>query len=269
MSESGGDPFSKPRCLGPDYAAQFQDEAVAAAYHGRPPYPEELFTFVGGLQPKGPGRVLELGCGTGDLTIWLAGHVGHIDAVEPSQAMLRVARARPGGGSDRITWHEAYAEDFAISEPYDLVVAAESLHWMDWSVVIPKIAAALAPGAFLAVAGRSRILPEGIGSAVSKLIAQYSTNRDYEPYDAVRMLTERGLFEEVGRERFEGSFEQPVDVYIEGIHSQNGFSRDRMSPEASAEFDAAVHEIAAPYASNGVLHVGVDGVVVWGRVTGV
>ena len=38
----------KPAHLGPDYAAQFQDAAVAGAYHTRPPYPDVV---IGPLEP--------------------------------------------------------------------------------------------------------------------------------------------------------------------------------------------------------------------------
>jgi ubiquinone/menaquinone biosynthesis C-methylase UbiE len=44
------------------------------------------------LRPGGNGPVLELGSGTGDLTLGLAEHVDHADAVEPSGAMLSIAR---------------------------------------------------------------------------------------------------------------------------------------------------------------------------------
>ena len=36
----------KPKHLGPEYGAQFQDSAVAAVYRKRPPYPLELFDLI-------------------------------------------------------------------------------------------------------------------------------------------------------------------------------------------------------------------------------
>ena len=220
----------KPSCLGPEYGAQFEDLSVARAYQFRVPYPSEVFAFLGSLQPAGPGRVLELGCGSGDLTIGLAAHTTSLDAVEPSDAMLAVARRRNGAATSRITWHSSSAESFPCRGPYSLVVAAESLHWMDWAVVLPKIAASTTPGGWLAVVERSRVPPSPVGSGVASLIPSYSTNQDYESYDVVQHLSERGMFEEVGRQSFSGyEYRQPVHEYIESIHSQNGFSRDRMA----------------------------------------
>lgn len=77
----------RPSCLGPEYGAQFEDESVARAYEFRVLYAPEVFSSLGSLQPEGPGRVLELGCGSGDLTIGLAPHTSSVDAVDPWDAM--------------------------------------------------------------------------------------------------------------------------------------------------------------------------------------
>ena len=55
------------------------------------------------------------------------------------------------------------------------------------------------------------------------LLARYSTNQEYEPYDLLKELIERGLF------RPEGSHDTPsrdltstVGDYLESFHSANG-----------------------------------------------
>ena len=256
----------KPSGLGPEYAAQFADDAVARAYAFRVPYPPEVFTFLGSLQPDGPGRVLELGCGSGDLTIGLAPHTNSIDAVDPSDALLAVARRRQGDATFRINWHACSAEAFPYCGPYSLVVAAQSLHWMDWAVVLPNIALSAMPDGWLAVVGRSRELPSPVRSGLGSLIARYSTNQDFESYDVVRHLTDRGMFEEAGRQNFGGhEIRQPIDEFIESIHSQNGFSRDRMSDESADAFDREVRELTHPHVRNGKLAIQVGASVVWGR----
>ena len=82
----------------------------------------------------------------------------------------------------------------------------------------------------------------------------------------VQHLTERGLFEEAGRESV-GDYEclQTIDEFVESIHSQNGFSRDRMPTHAAGEFDLAVADLAHPYEIDGRLPFQVVGSVVWGR----
>src|SRR5450755_4460336 len=141
----------KPRHLMGDYAAPFGDASIVDAYPARPPYLDELFETLAALAGSSPRRVLELGAGSGDVTFGLAPLVDHIDAVEPSAAMLAVARRRSTQGALNIAWIPETAEAFQPKPPYSLAVAAESLHWMDWATVLPKVARSLRPGAFLAI----------------------------------------------------------------------------------------------------------------------
>ena len=46
-----------------------------------------------GLLPPGCERALDVGCGAGGLAAELAGRVPHVDAVECSPEMVRLARA--------------------------------------------------------------------------------------------------------------------------------------------------------------------------------
>src|SRR5262250_43333 len=87
---------AKPEHLAAEYAAQFGDEAVAAAYRHRPPYPPQVFAMLEPLLGPRPRCVLELGAGTGDFTIGLAPRVDTLIALEPSRAMLTRARHRNG-----------------------------------------------------------------------------------------------------------------------------------------------------------------------------
>lgn len=258
----------KPICLGPGYASQFEDEAVAEAYYARPPHPPDAVAHVASLQHSGPGRVLDLGCGTGDLTIPLAELAERIDAVEPSEAMLSAARRRPAASTSRISWHHVAAEHFGFSGTYDLVVAADSLHWMDLEVVVPAVARVLHHEGYLAIVGRGRSLPPTLRSSLRELIPRYSTNQHYESYDVVELLKHAGLFEEAGRKAFRMPFAQTVDDFVESIHSQNGFSRDRMVEGAAAAFDDAVRSAAARHVRDGALRFEVHGTVVWGHPLG-
>ena len=262
---SRGSAPAKPAHLGPAYAAQFEDESVARSYAARPPYPAEVFEILDGLQAPGPRSVLDLGCGTGDVALGLLGRAARIVGVDRSAAMLRVARGRPGGDHPSLAWQCAAAEDFVFAGPYSLVVAGESLHWMDWDRVLPGIAGALAPGAVLAIVEGRVVMDVPWAAALEDLFPRYSTNRDYRPYDLVVELAERDLFREAGRRRTAAvAFAQSLDDYVESFHTRNGFSRERMSPAAAGEFDAVLRALVAPHCEDGVVRGRVATRVVWG-----
>ena len=257
-------PRAKPPHLAPEYGAQFTDRSVAAAYRARPPYPDEVFAHLAGLLASRSAPVLELGCGTGDLTLGLAARVAAVDALEPSAAMLEIARAR-APRSANVAWIAQSAEAFAPRGRYGLVVAAESLHWMEWSVVLPRISRWLEPGGSLAIVER-RFTGLPWESEVGALIARLSTNRVFRASDLIDELASRALFRERGRHFTEPiAFAQSLDDYVESFHSRNGFSRERMGAAAADEFDRGVRVAVLAHAPDGIVRGSLSARLVWGE----
>ena len=60
-------------------------------------------------------------------------------------------------------------------------------------------------------------------------------------------------------------FSQTIDDYIESLHARNGFSRDRMAPEAAAAFDAEVRALLEAHHPDGIIRGRNQAHVVWGR----
>mgnify|MGYP001248601921 CR=1 FL=1 len=136
----------KPTHLGPHYAQQFCDLSVAESYRARPPYPEETFDILAKLLPKGHSRnILELGCGSGDLTVGLITLADRIDAVDISQPLLEIARSRLAKDIEKVHWFNQPAETFDSDMRYALVCAGASLHWMGWERLFPKLQSLLIP----------------------------------------------------------------------------------------------------------------------------
>ncbi len=254
----------KPKHLGQEYAAQFQDAAIVAAYPMRPPYPAAVFAMLAGLATAHPRAVLDAGCGTGDVARRLAPLVDRVDAVDASARMIARGRALPGGDAPNLRWIVASAEAAPLEPPYALITAGESLHWMDWQVVMPRFRAALAPGGLLALAERNEQRSPWSEERL-RLIQRYSTNTDFQPYNLIGELETRSLFTSAGERITEPEpFEQSVAAYVESIHSRNGFSRDRMRPEDARAFDMAASELVTPYARDGLLRLEIAARVTWG-----
>jgi len=135
----------------------FQDEQrlafgrVAELYdRARPSYPAGAIDDV--LEHGGLGvgaRVLEVGAGTGKLTVLLAARGLRVLALEPSGAMAAVARANCTDlGGVRIV--EAEFEGWQPSECFPALVCAAAWHWIDPGQRCRLAYQALAPGATLA-----------------------------------------------------------------------------------------------------------------------
>jgi SAM-dependent methyltransferase len=115
----------------------------------RPGYPAELFDDLARLAPG--SRVLEIGCGTGQATVALARRGYEIVAVELGAGLAAVAR-RNLAAFPAVTVVNADFESWPLpGEPFDIVFAATSFHWIDPDVRMRKSAAALRPGGALAV----------------------------------------------------------------------------------------------------------------------
>ena len=124
------------------YAGVF--DGVADAYaRERPTYPDELVDQA----CAGVHTVLEIGCGTGQLTRALVARGLDVDALDPAPNMVAAARERV----PEATYHVGRFEDFAPPRRYDAVLSASAFHWVDPRVGWARAGAALKPGGKLAL----------------------------------------------------------------------------------------------------------------------
>ena len=101
------------------------------------------------VRPVVKGRVVDLGCGTGELTRTLHTTVqaGETLGLDRSAAML--ARAEPAPG---LRFEQGDIAGFTATGQYDIVFANAALQWLpDHRALLPRLAAALRPGGQLAV----------------------------------------------------------------------------------------------------------------------
>lgn len=233
----------KPKHLGTEYANQFKDQSVAEAYRFRPEHPREAFGILAELISDTPRRVLDAGCGPGSIARYLIPYVEQIDAVDFSASMIERGKRLPNGDHPGLRWICSPVERASLTPPYALITAGDSLHWFDWETVFPRFRSLLTGNGHLAIVTR-RFTPPPWQDALHGTIARYSTNRDFEAYDLLEELGSRGLFIKLGQKRTTPVvFEQAISDYIEAIHSQNGFSRERMGPDQAKAFDEEVRAL--------------------------
>jgi SAM-dependent methyltransferase len=256
---------NKPKHLGLTYAEQFKEQSVVSAYAYRPPIPDAVFDLLAQLIVDEPRVLLDAGCGTGAVARRAVTFAERVDAVDFSRAMLEAGRHLPNGDHPRLRWIEGSLEQVTLTPPYALIIASESLHWMDWDIVMPRFRAALTSNGVVAIVRLSE-LPHPWTGALGKLFSAYSTNQDYQPYDLVEESTNRGLFRVRGEQQTPPvSFPQSIEDYVEAIHSRNGFSRERMTVGAAQAFDYAVTSLVLANHPDGIVELEVSGHVVWGE----
>lgn len=254
----------KPAFLGQQTASAFQEESVAEAYQQRPPYPDAVFDILASLIVDQPRRVLDAGCGTGFLARRLVGRADHVDAVDISPAMIARGKHLPGGDSPVLSWIVGAVENAPLDPPYALITAGDSLHWMEWDIVLPRFADMLTPNGYLAILGVGQN-PTTWDDELLPIIQRYSTISGYKRYDLVTELESRGLFQPSGRKSTEpAAFAQSLDAYVESFHGRASFSRERMSAVAATVFDAEVRGLVRRYTPGDVtLQMSTE--VVWGK----
>jgi trans-aconitate methyltransferase len=245
----------------------FFEEDVAAAYAARPPYPTALFDLLQELADPQCGVVLDAGTGTGDLARPMASRFERVDALDPSAAMIEAGRREPGGSASNLRWILGSAETGPLGGPYGLVVAGQSLAWMEWSVVLPRWKEASTTRAWVAIVERTwEDVPWR--AALKPIISQYSRNREFRPYDLVEELSLRGLFRVLGSRTVSG---EHVDMtptrLLDGLHSQNGLARSSLGSSTSTAFDREVVAALSPFLRDGLLSVPAGASVTWGVAT--
>ena len=132
------------------------ERAISFGLHGRydrvrPRYPSEAIDHVMKVASRVTRRVLEIGCGTGICTRAFLRRGADVVAIDPDADMLAVARSR-SDPTDLVSWERARFEDWdPEARVFDLVVAAQSWHWVEAESGRQRVADVLRSGGALAL----------------------------------------------------------------------------------------------------------------------
>jgi len=145
-------------------------DGIAERYEKfRPGYPAHVLEFVAATAGLGPGAaVLEIGCGTGQLTGRLAGAGVRVTAMDIGRSMVAAARRRLAGAG--VCFQVTSFEDLAAADAsFALVISGAAFHWIDPDIAFSKSARLLRPGGWLALLGAEEHYDDPFGAALDAL----------------------------------------------------------------------------------------------------
>jgi SAM-dependent methyltransferase len=168
-------------------------DQVAAEYdRRRPAYPDELVDQACHTAGIGSGdAVLEVGCGSGQLTRSLVARGLHVTAIEPGKTLIALARQNLEGTGPVDFVHAQFEDAVLPRARFQAVFSASAFHWIDPKVGWQKVADVLVPGGTLALVQycgiadpRSQQDQEAILAAIGRVdpqvAAQWPTYRDID-----------------------------------------------------------------------------------------
>jgi SAM-dependent methyltransferase len=124
----------------------------------RPGYPQRFFDLLGeSFQLDGTGRLLDLGCGTGQIAVPLASLFAHVVAMDPEPEMLAEAQRHiKEAGVGNVSLIEGASSDLpdlmdSIGK-FRLVAMGSSFHWMNRAATLDILSRMVEPGGGIAVA---------------------------------------------------------------------------------------------------------------------
>lgn len=168
------------------------------------------------LQRQPGARVLEIGCGTGTESLWMALRGAQVDAIELSQERFRTANARKAlleselGRPLQCRFINETVMDLAPEQPYDILWMEQAFHHLEpREVMVDKLAGIVRPGGHIVISEANGLNP----LLQAQLFSQrgFRTIRHFEdhlgrrhPYGDERVLSAgrlAGLFSRRGVER--------------------------------------------------------------------
>jgi SAM-dependent methyltransferase len=212
---------------------------VASAYdRHRPGYPAPAVEWAAGNPP--PGRVVDLGAGTGILTRVLL-ELGYTAVpVEPDEGMrAQLALATPG-----TTALAGAAEDIPVADgSIDAVLSAQAYHWFDREPAHAEAARVLRPGGTLAAIWNDRDPAVGWTAALTAISDEIGGGRTGGEGDGVDSFGVE--FGPVERAEFRHSTWHTPDSLVALMATRSYYLT--AAPDDRRAMDAAVRELTASH----------------------
>ena len=241
---------------------------------GRPSYAPALIARVAQLcELSSAHRLLDLGCGPGQLAIAFAPYAGSVLAVDPEPEMLRAAPTGAGGRAPNIEFCEASSEDLgAAFGRFWMAVIGRAFHWMDRAETLRRLDQMILPGGAVVLFGDDHPeVPDNRWRADYRALIdayaqgdpareQWRNGRHFQ-HEAVLLDSAFNVLERVGvieRRRIE------IERLVDRALSMSSTSPARLGTQA-VELADRIRELAARHAAGGFIIEVVESVALIAR----
>jgi SAM-dependent methyltransferase len=169
------------------YGNVFNEVAQEYDRH-RPTYPDSLIDRACEVAGLGPGAaVLEIGCGTGQLTRSLLARGLRVTAIEPGERLLALARDQLAGAGEVEFVHRRLEDAPLPHARYSAAFSGSAIHWVDPDVSWRTTAGALVDGGTLALVSyfgladpRSAVDQQAVHAAMARMAPDLAA--EWPPY---------------------------------------------------------------------------------------
>ncbi|WP_329453604.1 class I SAM-dependent methyltransferase (plasmid) [Streptomyces sp. NBC_01724] len=227
--------------------------ASAAPYYARhrPGYDPRLYALLRVRRILHPAAtVLDLGAGTGEIALTIAGDVAHVHAVDPEPGMLAEGR-RTGAerGITNITW--TVGDSTTLSDlnlpPIHVVTIGKAFHWMNRAQTLAELDRIMTPDGTLLIVwdGYSDQRPRDPWEAIAANVrAQYlgptrraDTTTYQHPEEGHEQVLTRSPFTDVEIRRWDRTIPRTLDDLI-GLTFSFSFSTPALFGDRVNDYEA-------------------------------
>jgi ubiquinone/menaquinone biosynthesis C-methylase UbiE len=217
--------------------------ALADSYSERPQYADAAIDALVNAAGLAAGdAVLDLGAGTGHLTLKLAARDLDVTAVEPNARMREIGESRTSGLAN-VCWHDALMQKTGLPDGgYVLAAYGSSFGVADYDATLREAHRLLRRGGWIAALFNHRDLDDPLQRDIEALIHREVPSYSYgnRRQDQADHMQSNGLFTDV--RRIEAPFvqEQPTQAWLAAWSSHATLAR-----QAGERFPAIVAAIEA------------------------
>jgi SAM-dependent methyltransferase len=225
---------------------------LASVYKYRPPYTNEFFIEASKkLSLNKTMNLLDLCCGTGELSRGFQRYVSHIDAVDGSLNMLKNFTA-----SDNVTCHLLNVNDglLPFNKLIDHILVGSAIHWIQYQALKLIIEKNCKLNSLILLSHPSFIFEEEIAAELNKINKKYGNDPDKLKVDFTgRTLMEKLKFNKVDKLKLSKDINLSVNFLFNNqlSYAYGNFYKNILTfPE---NYKKEFFEKILPFAKNGYL----------------